>query len=292
MITFLQLEYFRKLSEKEHITQTANELCISQTALSSMIIGLEKELGVKLFDRSKRSIQLNEAGKVFLTYVNQVFNTMDNAKAALNDLVDTHDKQVSIAVGSSLVWRPLFHDFIRAFPNYSLKQFNYSTNALTEALQKGTIDFVIAGDGDVVVEEAMSQKIKIDGTFLVVSPNNKKYSSKENVSMEEIKNENFISLPVGQPWRRYCDELFERAGYKVTPVLECDYMMRAPLIESGYGVALTSSSAKEVDLLKPNLYIPISDEYAFREMKLFWNPKRYISKAALDFKKFVINYWK
>ena len=51
MITLLQLEYFRKLAATEHITQTAKELYISQTALSSMIIGLEKELGVQLFAR-------------------------------------------------------------------------------------------------------------------------------------------------------------------------------------------------------------------------------------------------
>ena len=64
MITLLQLDYFRRLAATEHITQTAKDLFISQTALSSMIISLEKELGVQLFDRSKRSIRLNQAGKL------------------------------------------------------------------------------------------------------------------------------------------------------------------------------------------------------------------------------------
>ena len=71
MITLLQLDYFRRLAATEHITQTAKELFISQTALSSMIISLEKELGVQLFDRSKRSIRLNQAGKLYLQYVDE-----------------------------------------------------------------------------------------------------------------------------------------------------------------------------------------------------------------------------
>jgi len=93
MITLLQLDYFRKLAATEHITQTAKELYISQTALSSMIIGLEKELGVQLFDRSKRSIRLNQAGKLYLQYVNEVFAALDNGISALQELTETAEKQ-------------------------------------------------------------------------------------------------------------------------------------------------------------------------------------------------------
>ena len=100
MITLLQLEYFRKLAATEHITQTAKELYISQTALSSMIIGLEKELGAQLFERSKRSIRLNEAGRTYLKYVDQIFTAMDNGRAALRDMTESREKEVSIAVGS------------------------------------------------------------------------------------------------------------------------------------------------------------------------------------------------
>ena len=102
MITLLQLDYFRRLAASEHITATAKELFISQTALSSMIISLERELGVQLFDRSRRSIRLNAAGRTYLGYVNQVFAALDNGLAAIKDLEDTREQQVSMAVGSSL----------------------------------------------------------------------------------------------------------------------------------------------------------------------------------------------
>ena len=100
MITLLQLDYFRKLAATEHITKTAKELYISQTALSSMIIGLEKELGTPLFDRSNRAIHLNEAGKTYLKYVNEVFRSLENGKSALADL-KTPTKRTS-----ALRWEP------------------------------------------------------------------------------------------------------------------------------------------------------------------------------------------
>lgn len=290
MITLLQLKYFRRLAATEHITQTAKELYISQTALSSMIIGLEKELGVQLFDRSKRSIHLNEAGRTYLKYVDDVFTALDNGFAALQDLTDSRETQVSIAVGSSLVWAPMFHDFHRKYPQYSLKQYNHSISTLSDAIQNMRVDFVIAGEGDIPSTGLEHKLVKYDKIYLCVSPNNK-FAQRENVYLSELKNEAFISLPVGAPWRKYCDELFEQAGYSISPVLECDYTMRAPLIESEFGVALTSSSAYEVDLLKPNKYVPIADDFAKRKMELFWNKKRYMSKAARDFMEFCTGYW-
>ena len=44
-------------------------------------------------------------------------------------------------------------------------------------------------------------------------------------------------------------------------------------------------------MFQPNCYIPIADEFAYREMALFWNPKKYMSKAANSFREFCRAYW-
>ena len=56
-------------------------------------------------------------------------------------------------------------------------------------------------------------------------------------------------------------------------------------------MALTSSSAREVDLLKPNRYIRVADSYAVRKMYLYHNPQRYMTKAARDFLEFCVGYY-
>ncbi len=151
MITLLQLDYFRRLAATEHITATARELYISQTALSSMIISLEKELGVQLFDRSRRSIRLNAAGRTYLGYVNQVFTALENGQAAVRDLSTAREQQVSMAVGSSLVWMPMIHAFHSRYPETVLKQLNFSAEKLNTALEEMSVDFVIAATEDITV---------------------------------------------------------------------------------------------------------------------------------------------
>ena len=291
MITLLQLDYFRRLAASGHITSTAKELYISQTALSSMIISLEKELGVQLFNRSHRSIQLNDAGKVYLDYVNQIFADLDNGQNALKDLERDREQQVSLAVGSSLVWMPMLHAFHSCYPKTILKQVNLSVEKLNEALQEMLVDFVIAGKEDIETDGVEYQHIKDDEVYLCV-PQNHKLANRKSVFLKEIQEESFISLPKGAPWRSFCDALFERAGLNIHISVECDYTMRGPLIASGFGVALTTSTAKSVDLLKPNSYIRIADEGISRKMCLFWNPKRYISRTASEFRDFCVAFYK
>ena len=291
MITLLQLDYFRRLAASEHITATAKELYISQTALSSMIISLEKELGVQLFDRSRRSIRLNAAGRTYLAYVNQVFAALDNGRAAIKDLEESRNQQVSIAVGSSLVWMPMLHAFHSRYPDTALKQLNLSVDELNQALKEMTVDYVIAGFDDIYEQSLSHVHIKDDGIYLCV-PEDHPLACREAVYLHEVKDEPFISVPPGSPWRACCDRLFEKAGLNVHICVECDYTMRAPLITSGFGVALTTSTAKSVDLLKPNRYIRIADEYALRDMCLFWNPSRYMSQAALIFRDFCVDFYK
>jgi len=290
MITLLQLDYFRRLAATEHITQTAKELYISQTALSSMIIGLEKELGVRLFDRSKRSIRLNQAGRVYLQYVNDVFTALENGRTALQELTETAEHQVSLTVGSPQVWLNMIRDFRHQCPEYSIKQHSQTLDGLTDSLRRMRTDFVIAGMNEVTDPGFEHVVLKTDRVYLCV-PKSHPLAARDTVWLRELENQPYIDLPVGNPWRAYCADLFDRAGVTVRRVLECDASIRSALIDAEFGVALTSSSAYEVDMLRPNCYIPISDEFTTREMALFWNPKKYLSRAALSFRDFCADYW-
>jgi DNA-binding transcriptional LysR family regulator len=256
-----------------------------------MIIGLEKELGVQLCDRSKRAIHLNDAGRLYLNYVNEVFNALENGRAALNDLTESVERHVGIAMGTSQIWRPMLRDFSRAYPECTIKQYNLDLDGLSQSLEEMTVDFVIAGTADIPDGEMECVPIKNDHVYLCV-PQNHRLAGRESVYLKELEGEAFINLNVGTPWERYCSQLFRQAGVNVRTVVECDYTVRASLVESEFGVALTSASAYEVDLLKPNCYVPIADEFARRELALFWNPKKYMSRAACHFRDFCIDYWK
>ena len=77
-MTLLQLQYFQVLSHNLHYTRTAEQLCISQPSLSYAINELEKELGVKLFQKENRKVTQTVYGQQFLPYVEQALTLLQD----------------------------------------------------------------------------------------------------------------------------------------------------------------------------------------------------------------------
>lgn len=75
-----QLKYFKTVATLGKISEAAESLFISALALSTSISRLEKELGVRLFDRTGNRITLNAQGTIFLKHANQILLNLENAK--------------------------------------------------------------------------------------------------------------------------------------------------------------------------------------------------------------------
>ena len=93
MLTLLQLEYFRMLARSEQLNETANQMFVSPSTISTSIRNLEEELGVSLFERPGRHIRLNEQGRLFLDYVEQVFPFLRREKRRSRSLEATIRKK-------------------------------------------------------------------------------------------------------------------------------------------------------------------------------------------------------
>lgn len=88
-MTLLQLQYFETLARVLHYTRAAEELHIAQPSLSYSIGELEKELGVKLFEKGNRKIHLTEYGERFLPYVQKALLVMDEGTNELKRMSGT-----------------------------------------------------------------------------------------------------------------------------------------------------------------------------------------------------------
>ena len=92
-----QLLYFKTVAEAGKISIAARKLYVTAPAVSIAIGNLEKELGVQLFERTNNRIVLNEYGKAYLKYVNQVFDELTEAKQTVMDM-----RQGSADIGQDL----------------------------------------------------------------------------------------------------------------------------------------------------------------------------------------------
>ena len=287
MVTLQQLRYFRELAKSCHLTRTAEKLYITQTTLSNTIINLEKQLGIKLFDRVGRGIQLSEAGKQYFKYVNEALISLDNAQTVIDDFKKTDDQSVSVAMNSSNVWTEMIHGFRNRYRSYSLRQIDCDKALFHEMLINQEIDFVIAGSDDIPMAGLKQRFLREEKLYLCVSKDNP-LAQRESIVLADAKDESFIILPQTTCFRGYCDRLFQKAGIEYKVAAECDYMLRGKLVEAGFGVAITTHISRIRNMLGENVvYIPIVDDFACRPISLIWNPQHYLSRAARDFMDYI-----
>ena len=101
-MNLLHLEYFREAARSEHVQKTGERLHVSPSAVSSGIRSLEQELGVNLFDRVGRNMKLNEYGKIFLPYVEEMFSSLHNGVNAVQ--AARHQKRVSFTISDAALY--------------------------------------------------------------------------------------------------------------------------------------------------------------------------------------------
>lgn len=288
MITLQQLRYFKELAKTQHLTQTAERLYITQTTLSNTIINLEKQLGVKLFDRVGRNLQLNEVGKLYLRYVSEALMVLDNGLTAVNDYKESVQQAVSVAMTNSNVWSDLIRGFHTRYHSYSIRQVGCDKAQFRNKLMDQEIDFVIAGESDFSLAGLEHNVIRVEQIYLCV-PTGHRFDGAQGIYLKDAKEESFVNLPESNSFRGFCDDLFKKAGIAYNAALECDYVMREKLVAAGFGVAITTNASRRQNMNAAGIaYIPVLDAFAKRPIAIIWNPRHYLSRAAVDFRDYVM----
>ena len=82
-MNMMQLQYFKTVAETNKMAEAARQMHVTPAAISIAISKLEEELGVRLFDRTAISVELNDAGRVYLQTVNEVLKLLEEGENVL-----------------------------------------------------------------------------------------------------------------------------------------------------------------------------------------------------------------
>lgn len=292
MVTLRQLQYFQKIAQIGSLSKAANELFVSQSSLSIMLNKLETELGTQLFSRFGRNIQLTRAGETYLKYVTEALTALEHGEAALNSFSDKADNVVTFSVSNSFLWSHIIRDFKREYPNYSIRQQNYTVNQFHEIMDSIDTDFVIVGMNDFSLEGLDYRVLWTENVYACISSQNP-LAQRESLSLSDLADQPIISLPPTAPFRLYCDMIFKKARVPCNTVIECDYTLRKDLVNDNYGIAITTHSAYDAKFWGDHVsFVRISDDFVKRKLALVWNPHKHFSSAANSFRDFLIEYAK
>ena len=117
------LRYFQAAARTQNFTKAAEEAHISQPAFSASLSKLEKELGVRLFDRIGRRIQLNECGKLYIKYVDQALACLDEGDRKLSEAGREKKRRFSLGTVSVPLVQELLSDFRVAYPDVAVRRY-------------------------------------------------------------------------------------------------------------------------------------------------------------------------
>jgi DNA-binding transcriptional LysR family regulator len=146
IVELRQLRYFASLAEHLHFRKTAELLHIAQPALSLQIRCLEEEMGVRLFERTSRSVELTLAGENYLLSVRRMLEQMDQAVHQAQDIDKGNAGTLRIGiVGSAMigVLPKTIKLFQQKVPNVRLDLWHREPGEQIELLKRGEIDFAI-----------------------------------------------------------------------------------------------------------------------------------------------------
>lgn len=286
-----QLRYFKALAENGSLSKTAEKLYITPPALSASLARLERELGTTLFDRGK-TLVLNERGSVFLEYITESLDAIDNAKRALDEMSGVHHAHLSVGVASTIIWHNLFLDFLKLYPNISLEQKLITLDSVNNESLLNEYDFVIAAPEDLNVENFKSVTIYDDDRPALMLPSGHPLAGCESVSLWDVKDEGFIALSSGTSSRRYFDTLFSIAGLTPKIILECSPQMRRSFVLEGRGIGLATAHTMEQNHEPGISFVEITEPVYRRSQVLYWHAKKYQTLAARTFRTFAVDYFK
>lgn len=287
----LQLKYFQIVARHEHMTRAAQELGIAQPSLSQAIARLEEDLGVPLFDRQGRHIQLNQFGKAYLQHVERAFAELDEGRKEVTDLAGLEQGSISLALASTQFLPELLSVFLTHHPRARFRLFQqHSLITVIQQLEHGEIDLCISSppieQPGIAWVPLMTEEI-----FLLV-PHGHRLADRGTIHLSEAADEPFISLKPGHGLRDLTDDFCRRAGFTPNVAFEGDESATVRgLVTAGLGVTFATALALKGLSERAMVSLRIDEPVCQRTIGLAWLEERYLSIAARHFKKFVIEYF-
>jgi DNA-binding transcriptional LysR family regulator len=172
-MTLEQLRIFIAVAEKQHVTQAASQLNLTQSATSAAIAALEARYGIKLFDRVGRGIALTQTGRDFLNEAREVVARAKAAAQVLNDLAGLKRGSLALAASQTVAnyWLPpRIAAFRKAHPGIDLRVSIANTEQVALSVHRGDADLGFV-EGEVDDPALAVRKIEGDSLVIVVGAN-------------------------------------------------------------------------------------------------------------------------
>lgn len=256
-INFEYYKIFYNVARNKNITKTANELMISQPAVSKSIKNLEEQIGCSLFVRNKSGVSLTEEGKVLYNEVKNAIEIIKNTEEKLKEMIDLDYGILNIGINNTLTQKyllPYLKVFNKKYPKVTIKVYTGPPYEFINKARNGLIDLIILNLPHNIPEDFDKLYLKeIHDCF--VANNDFKELKGKIIKLEELNNYPLILLAQGSNGRFFLDNICSKLGITLTPKFElASYALATEFIKSGIGVGLLTKEFIQEELKEGSLF--------------------------------------
>ncbi|WP_032858035.1 LysR family transcriptional regulator [Acinetobacter dispersus] len=253
-MTLTQLEIFSKLAELKNFTHTAQQLNISQSAISHALKALEKKWETQLFYRNNNVVELTAAGQRLLPYVNEILNVSKIIHQEVMDLKGLKAGTLRIgsfgASSSNVLIPMILKQFTQQYPDVDVLMLEGTDKEVLQWIDERKVDL-----GFVVLPETRFDSFALlEDIFVALLPKDLEIAQKQAVQLQELIEHPFILTSAGS--QNHVMQLFKTA--QLTPQIKYNLsqiLSILNMVNHSAGVSIVADLALDKNILQlyPNV---------------------------------------
>lgn len=256
-INLRQIEAFKAVIEQGTVSSAADALLISQPAVSKLLTHLERDSGLRLFERVKGKLTPTDRGMRLYSEIDRVFAGLRQVENAIESIHRDEQKQVSVgvlpALAGSFISR-IVREFRDIHPDAAVKI--HSKDSASIASWMGTLQVDVGLISSVVDSPLIERVSLIERPLICALPPQHYLAQRTTIDIADLEGEDFVSFMEGSPTRHYVDTLLKRNSVRPQVVMEASL---APTI----GEAVAAGIG--ISLVHPLFIDSVRDRIAIRE---------------------------
>jgi DNA-binding transcriptional LysR family regulator len=235
------LTYFLEICRENGFSQAAHKLKKSQSAISTQIAAVEKELGIKLFDRSQRPLRLTEAGQLFFEFARDVLNKTEDFERYVADLSNGTSGAVKIGASTSVgtyILPAIISRLLRKFPKINVSVSTEPRSLVFESVRRADVDFGLVLS-DKSPDGLESRSLKRERLCFFASSDHA-LAKKRRLQISELESVPFVVGPIGTEYTEMIGRILSHYGlshHKVAARIS-NFEGVKEVVHAGFGVGL------------------------------------------------------
>lgn len=279
----MKYEVIHAVCETENFTKAAKKLNYSQSAVSQAVRNFEKELGITLFERSKKGVRPLEEVKPIIESIQKIHEEEQKMKAYVKTINDSERGVVRIAYLGDEIERwfwELFQTFGEKYPKIRCEIWKKTHREIEKDLENGLLDFAFSFSTEVKEYDFFPYG---EDELLVFLPKGHKLASKESVTMQDISRENVLLTSEYAALEFKKMQIGNELKNQESQFYFSEDNMTLKFVEQGQGICILPKSFINMEKAELKVEVKSFEKKCFQTWGIIYPKERNLTNAARKF---------